>query len=64
MFVFQYLIANTDWGYVKADDDDACCHNGDLFEIDNQVVFVPYDFDLAGLVNSRYAFPDLPLDLL
>ena len=58
VFVFQYLIANTDWGYVKADKDDACCHNGDLFEIDNQVIFVPYDFDLAGLVNPRYAYPD------
>lgn len=63
VFVFQYLIANTDWGYVNAEDEVACCHNGDLFEINNQVLFMPYDFDLAGLVNSRYAYPDPSLGI-
>lgn len=58
VFVFQYLIGNTDWGFVKADYDDTCCHNGDLFEMDGQVYFIPYDFDIAGIVNARYAFPD------
>ena len=28
------------------------------FEHDSQVIFVPYDFDLTGLVNARYAHPD------
>jgi len=59
--VYQYLIANTDWGLVKADYDEGCCHNIDLFEIDGVVVFVPYDLDLAGLVNAKYAFPDRTL---
>ena len=63
VFVFQYLIANTDWGYVKAFDENACCHNGNLFEIDRQILFVPYDFDLAGLINAQYAFPDSSLHI-
>jgi hypothetical protein len=61
MYVFQYLVANTDWMLVKADYDEACCHNADLYEQDSRVIFVPYDFDLAGLVNARYAFPDRTL---
>lgn len=58
MYVLQYLIANTDWMLLRAEYDDACCHNADLFERDSRIVFVPYDFDLSGLVNARYAFPD------
>ncbi|MDH3374681.1 MAG: hypothetical protein OEM85_15045 [Gammaproteobacteria bacterium] len=58
IYVFQYLIGNTDWGFVRADSDDSCCHNGDLYERDSRVLVVPYDFDLSGLVNARYAFPD------
>ena len=33
VYIFQYLIGNTDWSLVTADDDDTCCHNGDLFDI-------------------------------
>lgn len=58
VYVYQYLVANTDWGLVKADDADGCCHNVDLFERDNLVVTVPYDLDLSGLVNAKYAHPD------
>lgn len=58
VFVFQFLIGNTDWGFVKADYDEFCCHNIDLFERDGQVMVVPYDFDVSGIVNARYAFPD------
>lgn len=58
VFVFQYLIGNTDWGFVRAYYDDYCCHNGDLFDREGQVFFVPYDFDVSGIVNARYAFPD------
>lgn len=58
VYVFQYLIGNTDWGLVQADYEDACCHNGDLYERETKVLFVPYDFDLSGIVNARYAFPD------
>lgn len=58
LYVFQYLVGNTDWGFVKADYDDTCCHNIILLERDAQVLTVPYDFDRTGLVNARYAHPD------
>lgn len=58
VYIFQYLIGNTDWSLVTADGDDACCHNGDLFHIGSVAYLVPYDFDLSGLVNARYAQPD------
>lgn len=57
-YIFQYLIGNTDWSLVTADADDTCCHNVDLFHIGPDAYLVPYDFDLAGLVNARYARPD------
>lgn len=58
VYVFQYLIGNTDWSLVTGDGDTSCCHNGDLFEIDSRIFYVPFDFDLSGLVNARYAKPD------
>lgn len=58
VFVFQYLIGNTDWSLVTADEDDTCCHNGDLFDVESVRYYVPYDFDLSGIVNARYARPD------
>ena len=61
IYVFQYLIANTDWMLLKADYDDGCCHNLELFQLDSRLIFVPYDFDVAGLINARYAFPDAQL---
>ena len=58
VFVFQYLIGNTDWSLVTANTEDHCCHNGDLVNIGGLHYLVPYDFDQAGLVNARYAKPD------
>ncbi len=58
MYVFQYLIGNTDWGLLTSEHDETCCHNGTLLRRDSQVLFVPYDFDMAGLVNARYAAPN------
>lgn len=58
VFVFQYLIGNTDWGLVTAEYSDTCCHNVKLLERDSQLFFVPFDFDRSGLVNARYASPD------
>ncbi len=63
VFVFQYLIGNTDWSLVRADSDTECCHNIDLFQLDGKLVAVAYDFDLAGLVNAAYARPDPSLDI-
>lgn len=58
VYIFQYLIANTDWSLVASQGEEKCCHNGDLFEKDSQLYYVPFDFDLSGLVNARYAKPD------
>ena len=58
VYVFQYLISNTDWSLVTAVDDDECCHNGKLIEKDQKLLYIPYDFDLSGLVNASYANPD------
>jgi hypothetical protein len=63
VFVFQYLIANTDWSLVAADDEDECCHNGELFKAATGLYYVPYDFDLSGLVNAHYASPDRSLGM-
>jgi hypothetical protein len=57
VYVFQYMIGNTDWSLVAAEQEDACCHNGDLLEIDGAIHYVPYDFDLAGIVSASYAKP-------
>ena len=63
VFVFQYLIGNTDWSLVTADLDSSCCHNGDLVEIESKAFHVPYDFDQSGLANARYARPDSSLKI-
>jgi len=63
VYVFQYLVANTDWSFVSPDKDRDCCHNINLININGKQFPVPYDFDLAGLVNADYAFPDPSLRL-
>jgi len=57
VYVFQYMIGNTDWSFVTAENDNECCHNGDLLDIGGKFFYVPYDFDLAGIVNASYAKP-------
>jgi len=63
VYVFQYLVGNTDWSLVTAEGSDTCCHNIDLLAIDSQLNLVPYDFDLSGLVNAGYAKPDASLHI-
>lgn len=55
VFVAQYLIGNSDYSLVTANGADACCHNGILVEVADQLHYVPYDFDLTSLVDARYA---------
>ena len=57
MYVFQYMVGNTDWSLVRPYKEAACCHNGTLVETDTTTLYVPYDFDLTGLVNAPYARP-------
>ena len=63
VFLFNYMIGNTDWSLVAAEDSDECCHNGHLLDIDSQRFIVPYDFDQSGLVNARYARPEPALPI-
>lgn len=63
VYVFQYLIGNTDWSLVRYYDDDFCCHNGKLFTVTARNYYVPYDFDMSGLVSARYAKPQPKLRL-
>lgn len=58
VYVFQYMIGNTDWSLVTGIGAEFCCHNGVLLEIEGRIHYVPYDFDLAGLVSAPYAKPD------
>lgn len=57
MSVFHYLVGNTDWSLVAAEDEDSCCHNVDLVANGEEIFPVPYDFDRSGLVNAKYAKP-------
>ena len=63
VYIYQYLIGNTDWSLVAADSDESCCHNVKLFKIGSKQFPVPYDFDLAGIVNASYARPDQSLNI-
>jgi len=55
--LFQYLIGNTDWSGVQM-------HNMTPIQFPNgPYITVPYDFDFAGVVNARYAFPDSTLSI-
>lgn len=58
VFVFQYLIGNTDWSLINSIGEEICCHNVRLVGIGGLTYVVPYDFDLAGLVGAPYAKPD------
>lgn len=58
VFIFQFLIGNTDWSVVKAEGDAFCCHNIKLIAVDSRPLLLPYDFDLSGIVNAPYAKPD------
>jgi hypothetical protein len=58
--LFQYLIANTDWSMIKGPGEEGCCHNGRILMeagTSSNWVVMPYDFDQAGLINTKYAIP-------
>jgi hypothetical protein len=55
--VFQYMIGNPDWALFSIEPgEDACCHNTVPIGAPSGPMFsVPYDFDISGIVNTRYA---------
>ena len=60
MALFEFLIGNTDWSVIKGPGDEECCHNGKVVVppgSDKGWYVVPYDFDQAGIINTRYSSP-------
>ena len=58
--LFQFMIGNTDWSVRKGSGEDGCCHNDKVIappDSDKGWVVLPYDFDQAGLINTRYSAP-------
>ncbi len=58
MTMYQYLIGNTDWSFIKGPEGHGCCHNSVPFRLpDGRYLPVPYDFDFSGFVDPPYADP-------
>lgn len=58
--LFQFMIGNTDWSARKGPGSEGCCHNGKVIAPPDSAlgwVVLPYDFDQAGLINTRYSAP-------
>ncbi|MCZ6640273.1 MAG: hypothetical protein O7F71_01745, partial [Gammaproteobacteria bacterium] len=60
--LFQLLIGNVDWSATSTKTGE-CCHNYKLFQAGESLLSIPYDFDLSGLVNAKYAKPDIEMGL-
>jgi hypothetical protein len=58
VYVYEYLIGNTDWSLIRGDGEDVCCHNMHLIEKNGGLHPIPYDLDFSGLVNASYAKPN------
>jgi hypothetical protein len=58
--LFQFMIGNTDWSVRSGPEGEGCCHNGKVIappDSNTGWVVLPYDFDQAGLINTRYSAP-------
>ena len=58
--LFQLLIANNDYSVLRASEGRECCHNSEILALKDNAdvrIPVPYDFDLSGLVDTKYAAP-------
>jgi hypothetical protein len=58
--LFQLLIANTDWSMIRGPAGDGCCHNGKVIIEPGSTsgwIVLPYDFDQAGLIYTKYSMP-------
>jgi len=64
--LFQFMIGNTDWSVLSGPSGKDCCHNSRPLSpsrADTGWFVVPYDFDQAGLINTRYAVVAAPLPI-
>lgn len=69
MELFQLLISNHDYSVLQGPPGEYCCHNAVMYtreETADKRIPIPYDFDMAGLVNADYAAPPshLPIRLV
>jgi hypothetical protein len=58
--LFQFLIGNTDFAIKRGPSGEGCCHNGRVLATSgtqDDWIVLPYDFDQAGLINTKYALP-------
>lgn len=57
--LFQYMIGNLDWTFLRSPAGDSCCHNSKLLANEPErpaaAIPIPYDFDYSGLVDAPYA---------
>ena len=57
--VFQFMIGNSDFSPIAGAAGESCCHNHSLFGREGELYFsIPYDFDMAGIVDAPYATPN------
>lgn len=57
--VFQFMIGNADFSPVAGPAGEPCCHNHTLFGREGELYYsIPYDFDMAGIVDAPYATPN------
>jgi len=64
--LLQYLLGNTDFSVKSGPSGEGCCHNGRVFAVageERDYMIVPYDFDQAGMVNTKYAQADARLGI-
>jgi hypothetical protein len=58
VWLYHYLIGNTDFSPIRGAEGEPCCHNHVLFGHEGEKIWsIPYDFDQAGIVNAPYAVP-------
>jgi hypothetical protein len=55
--MYQYLIGNLDFSFVRGPEGSDCCHNSVPFSDGTTTFPIPYDFDHAGLIDAPYAKP-------
>ena len=57
--IYQFFIANLDFSAIASAEEDSCCHNPTLFGEGQKLYYsIPYDFDMSGFVNAKYASPN------
>jgi hypothetical protein len=67
--LFQLMISNHDYSVLQGPEGEYCCHNSVMFTREDTAdkrIPIPYDFDMSGLVNAKYAAPPdhLPIRLV